>query len=106
MNGKLCGLSVARLVVACFLSSCCCPTFPVTTPVATPPGGGQFAIDPAIIPRGNCLESKGTNSGGPYDYCFYTKASPQCTTLLSECLSTPPSGKCSTTNPVPNPPPC
>lgn len=108
MTSKMSGLSVARLIFACFLSSCCCPTLPVTTPVAPPGPGGQTGgiSEPTVIPRGNCLESKGVGGGGAYDYCYYTLSKPLCTTALSDCQSQPPSGKCSTTNPVPNPPPC
>ena len=112
MKSKMCGRSVARLVVACFLSSCCCPTLSVAPPGATapaPPGATALAppgpSEPTIIPRGNCLESKGVGSGGPYDFCYYTLNKPLCSTVLTDCQNI--AGKCSTTPPIqPNPPPC
>jgi hypothetical protein len=101
MSGRM--FRVEWFVLACFLSlSSGCDSKPEQT--AKPAGG---AVDPEIIKRGNCMQSKGTGGGGAYNYCYYTWNKPLCTTALSECESNPPSGKCSTTPPVQkNPPPC
>jgi len=93
MKSKMCGLSVALLIFACFLSSCSTPQF-----------GPPSASDPGSTKRGNCLEVTGVSGGTPYDYCYYTFSKPMCTTAVIECRNI--TGKCSTTNPVPNPPPC
>jgi hypothetical protein len=107
MKSKMCGLSVALLIFACFLSSCSFflnPSDNITHGAIA--AGGFPPGDPASTKRGNCVEMTGVSQGVPYDYCYYTFSKPYCSTFLSECKSTPPSGKCSTTNPVPNPPPC
>jgi hypothetical protein len=108
------GRSVAELTFACFLVAQVVPANPSASPAvilaATPPGAPTPDVPPdgpgGSVPRGNCLKVTGTSSGTPYAYCYYTLQKPYCTTFLSHCNSTPPSGKCSTTNPVPAPPPC
>jgi len=110
MNGKMCGRSVAWLIFAGFLSSCSSPT-PSVSPGEGPPVLGPLAgqpreqiSEPASTKRGNCLELTGSSGGVPYDYCYYTFSKPMCTTVITDCRNI--TGKCSTTNPVPNPPPC
>jgi hypothetical protein len=119
MSGRL----VARLILACFLSSCGSPTENVVQqPPAKPPA--NLAASPTFIPaspvkadgatkaeisikRGSCLEVVGTttDSGGvknTYEYCYYPFKAPSCTTAFSDCRDIT-TGTCSTKT---TPPPC
>jgi hypothetical protein len=110
------GKSVAKLIFACFLSSCYSP--PGTVVVLMPGGvsgsggggalqGGESGSGSGAGPStttvaGNCYYTVTTTSGGVSEKCRYSVKNPfnLCYTYVAECTSTPPSGKCSTTAPV------
>ena len=116
MSGK----SVAKLTFACFLSACYYSPAPII--IITPAGplavsSGDTSEKKQSLPeplddgpggstktvRGNCLYTV-TNIGGSISKkCEYSinNLSNLCTTNVSECTSSPPSGKCSlTTSPA------
>jgi hypothetical protein len=105
MKPKMCGLAVALLIFVCFLSSCPDPNpgYPPNLNHGPIAAGGFPPGDPTSTKRGNCVELTGVSGGVPYDYCYYSFSKPMCTTAISECQSSPPSGKCATTT---SPPPC
>lgn len=99
MNSKRSGISVSVLILVGFLSSC----YPEDLRHGPIAGGAFPPGDPTSTKRGNCVELTGVSSGVPYDYCYYSFSKPMCTTSISSCQSSPPSGLCATTS---NPPPC
>jgi hypothetical protein len=108
MSGK----SVAKLIFACFLSSCYSPPGPVIVVVPGGSGGGggvgglqggDSGIGPSTTTVvGNCYYTVTNVGGNITEKCRYSVTNPfnLCTTYIAECKSTPPSGKCSPTPPV------
>lgn len=116
MSGK----AVVKLTVACFLASCYYSPAPVViiTPAGTSVesrvkepvkepvkeavtnGGGPGGTLKQV--RGNCVYTRESIGGVLSERCEYSinNLLHMCLTNVPECTSTPPSGKCSTTQPV------
>jgi hypothetical protein len=106
------GKSVAKVIFACFLSSCYSPAGPIVilTPAGSSGSGGGGGLDGGVSAPGpstttvvgNCYYTVTSVSGGVTEKCRYSVQNPfnLCSTYVSECTSNPPSGKCSATQPV------
>jgi hypothetical protein len=110
MSGK----AVVKLTFACFLASCYYSPAPIIiiTPASPPAGtsggpgfpppddGGPGGTTKQV--RGNCLYTRTSVGGSISKKCEYSVDNifNLCLTNVSECESTPPSGKCSLTQPV------
>src|SRR4030095_3746288 len=113
------GTSIASLIFVCFLAFYSCKSDtpksepPKSEPITSEPPKGKpdtkYKPDTKDKPgglqtsqRGNCLYKRGTIGGSFVEKCEYSinNVSALCPTDVAECKSNPPSGNCSTADPV------